>query len=105
MHPTQIDVTDAGRTLSIRWQDNSLSTIPAGTLRDRCECVECRSRNRGAGFSLIPVATEASRTIREVHLVSSSKLLVVWEDGHNKSYYTFRTLRETFPPVPLNSTE
>lgn len=105
MHPTQIDVIDTGQVLRIRWQDHSVSAIPARELRPRCECVECRSRLHGAGISVIPLATQASQTIHEVHLVSSSTLLVVWEDGHNKSYYTFRTLRENFPPVPQNLTE
>lgn len=105
MHPLQIDIVDAGQTLRIRWQNNSVSSIPGSRLRSRCDCVECRSRLHGAGVIPVALATEAARTIREVHLVSSSTLLVIWEDGHDKSYYTFTTLRELFPPVPQNSTE
>lgn len=105
MHPLQIDIIDSGQTLRIRWQNESVSTIAGEKLRSRCDCVECRSRLHSAGMLAIPLATKAAQTIREVHLVSSSTLLVIWEDGHNKSYYTFTTLREMFPPVPQNSTE
>jgi len=110
MHPREIDVLNGGRTLRILWQDDSVSRAEASRLRLECNCSECRSRSRGmsAGLSSgisIPLATEAAQTIEEVHLVSSSRILIVWQDGHNKSYYAFSTIRENFPPTPYQSTE
>ena len=98
MHPLEIDVLRDGTELRIQWQDNTTSTIDAAKLRRACSCVECRSRFSGTSGSLIPVRTRAADTIDQVHLVSSSRLLVCWQDGHNKSYYSFTTLREEFPP-------
>lgn len=101
MHPVEIDIEENGGVLRIRWQDDSVSAIPAAELRLRCDCVECRSTRHGT--STIPLMQSAAKSIREVHLVSSSTLLVVWRDGHDKSYFSFGTLREEFPPAPQNT--
>lgn len=111
MHPREIDVLDNGGMLRIIWQNDTASHIPAAELRARCPCVECRSRSHAPGGrsgiqSLsIQLSTDAARTIEVVHLISSSRILVVWKDGHDKSYYSFSTIREHFPPEPGTQNE
>ena len=105
MHPIEIDVLNKGTELRIVWQDDTASTISGEMLRNACPCVECQSKSLGIHGGHIPLSTENSKTIREVHLVNSRTLLVCWNDGHDKSYYTFKTIREDFPPTRQNTSE
>ncbi|MCB0712143.1 MAG: DUF971 domain-containing protein [Ignavibacteriae bacterium] len=97
MHPSDISISGGGSELIIRWSDHSVSTIPGHLLRKACSCSECRSRNRSESLSLSMLSSSAHE-IREIDLLSSSKLYVIWNDGHDRSIYTFTTLREEFPP-------
>ncbi len=105
MHPVEIDVLNGGTELRVIWQDDTVSTISGEKLRNACGCVECKSKSLSTHSGHIPLSTEASRTIREVHLMSSSTLLVYWNDGHDKSYYSFKIIREEFPPARQNTSE
>ena len=97
MHPKEITITADGRGLHILWSNGQLSQISGGALRRVCDCAECRSNTRGELLSLAMLSSGANR-IREIDLLSSSRLLVIWEDGHDKSIYQFPFLLENFPP-------
>ncbi|MCE2502627.1 MAG: DUF971 domain-containing protein [Chlorobi bacterium] len=98
MYPKEIDIINEGNGLRILWNDNRVSMIPARELRNACGCVECQSmRSKGNRLSLALLRDSANR-IRSVDLPSSSKLLVTWRDGHNRSFYSFSNVLETFPP-------
>ena len=97
MQPKEITVSETGDALLICWSDDSLSRIPGDRLRRACDCSACRSGNRGGGMSL-SLLNPAAHQIRKIDLLSSSWLLVIWGDGHDRSIYTFTSLREQFPP-------
>ena len=48
----------------------------------------------------LPLMTDAASTIREINLVGSSALHIVWEDGHSIGIFPYRLIRELAPPTP-----
>ncbi len=46
----------------------------------------------------VPMLTEAAATIRSIDLIGSSAIYIVWEDGHDRSFYPYPLLRELAPP-------
>jgi DUF971 family protein len=103
MQPREIDRDASGRLLSIVWQDGSTSLYEAAALRAACGCSACGSATSFPTRSLV-MMTEEARTIREVHLIDSRRIRIVWEDGHDQSWYTFASLRAMTPPSTSNST-
>lgn len=101
MHPAEITVEQEGTVLRIEWADRSISEISGRDLRDACDCSLCLSKrgdSGGRGMSLSLLSQNAAR-IRKLHLPSSSRLAVIWEDGHDDSLYRFADLIERFPPT------
>lgn len=96
MHPVEIVVEDDA--LRIDWQDGTRSVIPLLMLRRACSCSACRTGEGMRSMIYMPVLTEAAWHVKELLLVSSSLLRVVWEDGHDRSLYRFADLRTLVPP-------
>lgn len=89
MHPTAIDYSVDGE-LAITWQDSTRSRIPTMLLRRRCPCASCRS---AASSGRIPLLGSSAVAIRDVILVGSSAIRVIWEDGHFAGIYRYTMLR------------
>src|SRR5687768_2609335 len=111
MHPREIDKNESGSRLTIVWQDGTTSHFEATALRAACGCSACGSISSLPTRSLAMMTTEA-RTIREIHLIDSRRIRIVWGDGHDQSWYTFAALRAmssatTSPPTstPPSATE
>lgn len=47
----------------------------------------------------IPLMTTEATTIREMELIGSSSLRIIWQDGHAMSIYRYDYLRTIAPPV------
>gem|GEM_PF-3246325 len=96
MHPTDIVVEN--EALRIDWQDGLRSVIPLVALRRACSCTACRTGEGMRSGLYLPVVSGSASRVRELLLVSSSLLRVVWEDGHDRSLYRFSDLRTLVPP-------
>jgi DUF971 family protein len=94
LHPIQISHSSPGE-LVIQWQGGGESRIPTRLLRQRCPCASCRT---AAGSATIPLLPSSALTIREIILVGSSAIRVIWEDGHLMGIYPYSFLREMVPP-------
>ena len=94
MHPIQISHDSPGE-LYIQWQGGSVSHIPTRTLRLGCPCAPCRT---AASSATIPLLGSSAFTIREIILIGSSAIRVIWEDGHVMGIYSYSFLREMVPP-------
>jgi DUF971 family protein len=44
--------------------------------------------------------TREASTIREINLVGSSALHIIWEDGHSIGIYPYTLIRTLAPPAP-----
>lgn len=97
MHPIEIYQPD-GETLAITWQGGSESRIATRALRINCPCSECQSRTRSASMTYVPLLTREATTIREINLVGSSALQIVWEDGHAIGIFPYTLIRALAPP-------
>ena len=63
-----------------------------------CPCSECQTRGRSASATYVPLLTAAAATIREINLVGSSALQIIWEDGHSIGVYPYTLIRRLAPP-------
>ena len=96
MHPIQISHSSPGE-LAIEWQGGGgQSILPTRLLRARCPCAPCRTAFGGTTIPLLPAS---ALVIREILLVGSSAIRIIWEDGHNMGIYSYSYLRELAPPV------
>ena len=103
MHPREIDKNESGTRLTIVWQDGSTSSYPASDLRAACGCSACGSATSLPSRSLVMLTAEA-QTIRDIHLIDSRRIRIVWGDGHDQSWYTFAALREMALPSTSSPT-
>ncbi len=104
MHPRNITVEADGTVLQIEWADHRISRIRGDHLRQQCDCTSCLSERSGSGISL-RTGNSAASLIRRVDLPSSSRLSVVFEDGHDRSFFRFADLLASFPPTDTSSGE
>jgi DUF971 family protein len=98
VHPIEIYQPDE-RTLAITWQGGSESRIATTILRANCPCSECQSRTRSASATYVPLVTAQSSAIREINLVGSSALQIIWEDGHAIGVFPYTLIRRLAPPL------
>ncbi|MBS1914350.1 MAG: DUF971 domain-containing protein [Bacteroidetes bacterium] len=84
--------------LAITWQDGSESRIATQALRTKCPCSACQTRTRSASATYLPLLSPPATTIREVNLVGSSAIQIIWEDGHANSIFSYALIRELAPP-------
>jgi DUF971 family protein len=90
--PEKIEV-EAGSTVTLTWEDGSVSVLSAPQLRAACQCASCRE----------PAGEEATRlvlgglepvTIREAGLVGGYAINFVFgPDGHGTGIFPFVELR------------
>jgi DUF971 family protein len=99
VHPIKIQ-QPSPHQLAITWQDGTVSMITTRTLRINCPCTECRSTTGMTSATYIPMMTTSAITIRDMELIGSSALRVMWEDGHSMSIYRYDYLRRIAPPQP-----
>jgi DUF971 family protein len=64
----------------------------------KCPCSTCTSAAHRARAGHIPLLPESATTIRELTLIGSHSLQIVWEDGHSMGIYPYSYLRELAPP-------
>lgn len=97
MHPIEI-YQPTPNTLEIIWQDGSRSTITTRELRLGCPCSSCQMTTRSATATYVPMLTAEAVAIREINLVGSSALQVIWEDGHDNGLFPYTLIRRLAPP-------
>lgn len=101
MQPNDISLPRPGM-LRIVWQSGEISNIDGGLLRRMCPCSECSTRWRMASATYIPLETREATRIRSIDLIGSNRLLVIWEDGHDRSIYRFAQLHGMAPTIALH---
>lgn len=98
MHPIEIHQPTPD-LLAITWQGGSTSSISTRELRRHCPCSVCQTRERSASATYLPVMAPGAFAIREINLVGSSGLQIIWDDGHSNAVYSYSLIRRIAPPT------
>lgn len=96
MAPKQIKVVDK-KSLFIKWDDESESTIDLKYLRDECPCASCKGET-----VLLKTYRPAKPTaqspeayqIKNIQQVGGYAIQISWKDGHNTGIYSWQYLKE-----------
>jgi DUF971 family protein len=84
--PQSVDVGAAALTL--RWRDEEV-TLAAGTLRNACQCAECR-----AGFIRGGVRADHGQVLlTDAQPVGHYALQLAFSDGHDRGIFPWELLR------------
>jgi len=74
--------------IQITWPDGELSSLTGSQLRQFCACSKCRARNI-VGQQLI----NESGNISAFHLMGSTGMQVIFEDGHDRGIFPWAYLK------------
>ncbi|MCE7935468.1 MAG: DUF971 domain-containing protein [Chlorobi bacterium CHB2] len=97
MHPLNFE-QPSPELLAIRWQDGTTSTVSTTVLRQHCPCTNCRSNAHLIPTNGRSLLTQSMTTIRELVLIGSRQLQIIWEDGHQWGLYSWEMLRTLADP-------
>jgi len=92
MIPVQIKVKEK-KYLFIKWNDNSESLIKLVNLRKNCPCSICTSEREKQGDKYIPIFSDEQITIKDIRVVGSYAIGIVWTDDHSTGIYDFNYLK------------
>ncbi|MHC2020014.1 gamma-butyrobetaine hydroxylase-like domain-containing protein [Methylobacterium sp. CM6247] len=87
--PREIRLTKGSRRLDVRWEDGTLSSLSAATLR-------AGSRSAGsvrASVDAVPSVPTADLVIRDVLPVGAYAVNLVFSDGHDRGIFPWSYLR------------
>lgn len=95
-YPVQIRKTE-NNSLSVKWNDESVSEIPLTKLRDECPCVNCKGESV-IFESYIPIKSPFKAAgyyeIDKIETVGNYAVSVKWKDGHDTGIYSWDILRK-----------
>ncbi|MBL7988646.1 MAG: DUF971 domain-containing protein [Chlorobi bacterium] len=86
--------------LVITWQDGTTSTLSTATLRQHCPCTNCRSNTHLISATGPSLVSQPMTTIRQLVLIGSRQLQIIWEDGHQWGLYPWDLLRRLAEAQP-----
>lgn len=92
MSPKKIKVDDK-KILFILWDDKSESRIPLVKLRKECPCANCVTDRQKQPANYIPLLSNAQLTLKDIKVVGSYAIQLVWQDGHDEGIYSFEFLK------------
>jgi DUF971 family protein len=96
MRPEEV-VHDRGRNvLEIRWEDGTLSVLPASYLRGWCPCAVCQ----GHGTVVRHHPPTAPVAIDGLHEIGAYAIAIRFSDGHDCGIYAWTHLRSIAPESP-----
>ena len=90
--PARIEV-DGGASVTLTWDDGSMSVFTAAELRGACQCASCREPT-GQEATRLVLGGAAPVTIEDTALVGGYALSFVFgPDGHGTGIYPFVELK------------
>jgi DUF971 family protein len=95
-YPIQIKKTE-NNSLSVKWNDESVTEIPLSKLRDECPCVNCKGESV-IFESYIPIKSPFKAAgyyeIDKIETVGNYAISIKWKDGHDTGIYSWDILRK-----------
>jgi DUF971 family protein len=92
--PSRVDLDRAGNTLTVAWEDGSVSSFTGEQLRWGCPCAACRGEAGVPGrLDTAQEMPEDELRLEDVGLVGQYALQIGFKSGHSTGIYTFRYLR------------
>jgi DUF971 family protein len=92
MSPKKIKVKDK-KNLYILWDDSSESDISLVKLRKNCPCAYCVTERQKRSVNYIPLLSEVQLTLKDIKIIGSYAIQLVWQDGHDEGIYGYDYLR------------
>jgi DUF971 family protein len=95
-YPIQLKKTE-NNSLSVKWNDDSVTEIPLTKLRDECPCVNCKGESV-IFESYIPTKSPFKAAgyyeIDKIETVGNYAISIKWKDGHDTGIYSWDILRK-----------
>ena len=95
-YPTQLKKTE-NNSLSVKWNDESVTEITLTKLRDECPCVNCKGESV-IFESYIPIKSPFKAAgyyeIDKIETVGNYAISIKWKDGHDTGIYSWDILRK-----------
>ena len=95
-YPIQLKKTE-NNSLSVKWNDESVTEIPLTKLRDECPCVNCKGESV-IFESYIPIKSPFKAAgyyeIEKIETVGNYAISIKWKDGHDTGIYSWDILRK-----------
>jgi DUF971 family protein len=96
--PIGIKADRSAETLTIKWNNGEVYSIPFGLLRNACPCADCRGGHENMkkepdedAFSIKVMSSEATKLLA-VEAVGGYAIQVTWGDGHKFGIYNWHYL-------------
>ncbi|MBN8586301.1 MAG: DUF971 domain-containing protein [Ignavibacteria bacterium] len=80
--------------MHIEWDDGSDSLLQLANLRKSCPCANCISEKLNKPATYIPLLASPQLTLKDIRIVGTYAVQLVWQDGHDSGIYTFEKLKE-----------
>ncbi len=93
MRPKKISIAEK-KYLQILWDDRGESKILLLDLRKNCPCAICVTDRQKRPANYIPLLSEVQLTIKDIKVVGSYALQLIWKDGHYEGIYSYEFLKE-----------
>lgn len=95
-YPIQLKKTE-NNSLSVKWNDDSVTEITLTKLRDECPCVNCKGESV-IFESYIPIKSHFKAAgyyeIEKIETVGNYAISIKWKDGHDTGIYSWDILRK-----------
>lgn len=91
--------------IRIIWEEGPDTTYTLEHLRDRCPCAGCAGESMLLHEYIPPSpdrSTPGRYELKNIQVVGSYAVQMIWGDGHNTGIYTFEYLHD-LPPPPMPS--
>ena len=96
MAPQDVALSNRQRTLTITWEDGTVSVLPIHYLRGWCPCAACQGHTPTIRFR----ETDPELTIDGMYEAGAYALHLRFSDGHDSGIYSWEWLRRLSPDVP-----
>lgn len=93
-----VEVTREG-IITVRWDDEKVSPIPARNLRLDCPCASCIDEWTGAQL-LDPARVPEDVRPVAMEPIGNYAVQIRWSDGHETGLFSWRQLRSYVPGEP-----
>ena len=80
--------------MHIEWDDGSDSLLQLANLRKSCPCANCIAEKLNKPVTYIPLLASPQLTLKDIRIVGTYAVQLVWQDGHDSGIYTFEKLKE-----------
>lgn len=99
--PKDITIDRTSGMLTIRWNDEHISSFSLRWLRTNCPCATCREERRSAALAIDILKLSSgplpSTAVASAVLVGNYAIRLNWTDGHDTGIYAFTLLRASCP--------